>query len=466
MGKVVTESPSCLGPLKKIVSSEEFEGLLLLLSGVGTPRMIKLLESASRNCAAKKAEAAKKKKAMKVANALNYKAGSTKRAKLQEAGRSTNHAKDTAYDESRGSRQLLAYSDNSHIQRLSEEGQIPSGLHTRNRTRRHRLGLSSSNLTRNAEDEDGTMLASGFDTAMLRHSGPFSHSDNNSRARVKTEYKDSSSKSPERSSNSIQNPGQVEGEQIHIGKRPQSAHESGCKTIIMGPSDPYEVPGAKEKAIHLQAWDMCEREVGIMRRDPRIIAPIEHHCCKAQGDEWDCHSGNPKKELADLLDTIGQLDFLFAKDRLVRYLNNRQATMGIQLATPATWTMSEPQHVLGALSTLGTICDDAQIHRAFGQMRLYLLVHQKLESGHKPVQSGKGKLRLPAKIYLEELARREAGPVSEEEIEARFHDYHSEYQAGRRWLEVADWFGGPGIVLVFITAGTSGFDQEKNDTSC
>ena len=461
MGLVATQFPSYLPPRKKIVSSKEFEGFLMALSEVGTPRMIKLLESASRNCAAKKAEAAKESNARKGADALDYRPGNTKRAKLQETGRSSNHAKDTAYDESGGSGQLPAYSEKSDIQRLSGGGQIPSGLHTRNRTRRHRLGLSNSNLTRNAEDEDGTMFASDSDTAILRHSGPLSHSDNNSRAKVKTEYEDSLSKSPERSDNSTQNPGQVEDEQIHTGERPQLAHEKGCKTIIMGSAHPSEVPSAKEKALHLHTWDTYDREIGIMRRDPRIIAPIENHCCKAQGDEWDCHSGNPKKEFAELLNTIVQLDFLFAKDRLVRYLNNRQAKMGIQPETPATWTMSEPQHILGALNTIKTICDHAQIHRAFGQMRLYLLVHQKLESGHKPVQSGKGKPRLPEKLYLEELARREAGPVSEEEIEARFHDYHSEYQAGRRWLEVADWFGGPGIVLVFITAGTSGSDKEE-----
>ena len=94
-------------------------------------------------------------------------------------------------------------------------------------------------------------------------------------------------------------------------------------------------------------------------------------------------------------------------------------------------------------------------------MRLYLLVQPKLKSGHKPIHSGKGKARLPENLYLEELARRGASPVSEEEIEASYHDYHRDYQAGRRWFEVADWFGGPGIVPVFITAGISGFDLKE-----
>ena len=452
MGEFINDSPPSLASLKKIVASNEFASLLKLLSAVGTQNLIKLLESASRDCAAKKAERAEKTNVRKRAEAVNERPGNTKRAKLHETDRSSNHAKGTAYGEFGVSEQLPAYSEGSNIQIRSEEGLMPSGLHKRNQTCRHELGpLRSRDPMHNAEDEDHTMLALGPDTAILRRSDPSSNGDNSSRPRVKTEYEDPSSESGERSVNSTRNPGQVEDEQSCTGKTPQSAHSM----------HPSEAPGAKEKALQLGSWDTYKREVGIIRRDPKVIAPIENHCCKAQGDEWGCHSANPKKELGDLLNTIKQLDFSFVKTRLIRYLSNRQAKLGIQLETQATWTMSEPQHILGALNTIKTICDDAQIHRAFGQMRLYLLVHQKLESGHKPVQSGKGKPRLPEKLYLEELARREAGPVSEEEIEARFHDYHSEYQAGRRWLEVADWFGGPGIVLVFITAGTSGSDKEE-----
>ena len=134
--------------------------------------------------------------------------------------------------------------------------------------------------------------------------------------------------------------------------------------------------------------------------------------------------------------------------------------MGMQPETPATWTMSEPRQVLGALRTIGTKCNDVQTHRAFAQMKLCLLVQQKLKSGYKSISSGRGKLRKPEMIYLEELARGEAGTVSDDEVKAKFEGYRSEYKAGRRWLKVAEWFGGPGIVLVFITAGTSRFDQE------
>ena len=457
MGKFVNDSSSSLAPLKMVIASNEFEDLLTLLSSVGAPRMIKLLESASRNCAAKKAERAEKKNARKRADAVSDRPGSTKRVRLQEVSRSSDQAKGTAYDESGGSEPLPSHSEESNIQTLSEEGQIPKSLHNRNQARR-RIGVSSRISMRKAEDEDDTMVDSSPDAASLRHSGPSSHCDNNSSSSVKTECEDSASKSLKKSDNLTQNPGQFENKQIRTRKRPQSAHENGDRTTNIGTVHPSEAPTTKEKAIQQEAWDMYQREVGIIRRDPDIIAPIENYC-KTLFDASN-RSGNPKKEVGELLSDIEQLDFLFAKDRLIKYLNNRQAKSGMQTETPATWTMSEPQQVLGALRTIQTICDDAHIHRAFGQMKLCLLVQDKLKSGHKPISSSKGKQRLPETKYLEELARREAGPVSEDEIEASFRDYQSEYQAGKRWLQVADWFGGPGIVLVFITAGTSGSDKE------
>ena len=461
MGEFANGSPSSLASRRTVVASKEFASLLKVLAAVGTRNLIKLLESASRDCVAKKAERAEKTNAKKRAKEVDDRPGSSKRAKLYETSHCSNHANGIAYGESGVSEQLPAHSKGSNIQILSEEGQIPFGLHKRNQTRRQELGfLKSKDPMRNAKDEDDTMLALGPDTAIPRLSCPSNHGENSPRPRVKTEYEDPTLESWERSVNSAQNRGQIKDEQSCTGKISQSGHEKGSKARPMDSAHLSEAPGIKENALQLGSWDTYKREVGIIRRDPKIIASIENHCCKAQGDEWNCHSGNPKKEFGELLNTVKQLDFLFVKNRLLRYLSNRQAKMGIQLETPATWTMSEPQHVLGALRTIRAICDDASIHRAFAQMKLYLLVHQKLGSGHKPVQSGKGKSRLPEKIYLEELARREAGPVSEEEIEARFHDYHSEYQAGRRWLEVADWFGGPGIVLIFITAGMSGFDQE------
>lgn len=372
MGEVVNNSSASLAPLKKIVASEEFKGMLTLLSGVGTQKLIRLLESASRNCAAKKAERAGKKTARKGADAISGRPGGSKRAKVHENGRSSE-----------------------------------------------------------------------------------CHGDNDPRSNVKTEYEGSASKSLKLSFIIPHSQGQVEGGQLRARKRPQSAYEDGAKTTDIGTAHPSEGPTIKENALQLESLDMYKREVGIIRRDPKIIAPIEDHCCATLINASKCHSGNPKKEMGQLLSDIKQLDFLYAKDRLVKYLSNRHAKMGMQMETPATWTMSEPHQILGALRTIRTICDDAHIHRAFGQMKLCLLVQQKIESGYRPISSGRGKSRLPETNYLEELARREARPVSEDEIEAKYRDYLSEYQAGKRWLQVADWFGGPGVVLVFITAGTS-----------
>lgn len=54
---------------------------------------------------------------------------------------------------------------------------------------------------------------------------------------------------------------------------------------------------------------------------------------------------------------------------------------------------------------------------------------------------------------LEELARKRAGSVSTPEIEQMISSYKHEYYAGKKWSAVIDWFGGSGIVLIFVTAG-------------
>ena len=460
MGQVAIDSSSPLAALKRIVASEEFGGLLTRLSGMGTQTMSKILEKASQICAARKAELAEKRNAKKVANATSDGPGSSKRAKLNETDRPSDHSRGATYDESRGLEPPPSYSGGSITQILSDMGQISSGIHNSEQTRRQKRGLLSRSLMRKAEDEDDPMLDPGPDTPSLSHPVLSSHGDNDLKPSVKTEYEGSAPKAVEKVGNFLQTPGQFEDEQLHASKDPQSAYEDGGKTTNIGTAHPLEAPSAKEKALQLEAWDMYKREVGIIRRDPKVIAPIENHCCETLVDASNWRSSNPKREMGELLSDIEQLEFLFAKDQLVKYLNNRQAKLGIQSETPATWTMSEPQQVLGALRTIRTRCDDAQIHRAFGQMKLYLLVQEKLRLGYKPISSGKGKTRLPETNYLEELARKEADTVSEAEIEAKFRDYLSEHQAGKRWLQVAEWFGGPGIVLVFITAGISRPDHE------
>ena len=454
MGKFVNNSPSSVAPLKKIIASSEFAGLLTLLSGVGTQYMIKLLERASRNCVAKKAKIAERNNVKKRADVVSDKPEGTKRARLHGPSRSSDGAKGSTHEESGGSESLLPYLEECNIQRLSEAGHMPVSPRNCNQIRRQRPRLSGEDLRRNAELDSESVRAS------LRLSDQPSHGDDDSRRRVKVEYEDSASKSREKDGAFREIPGQLEDEQIRARRKPHSAKETAGKAAINGTEHIAEAPSASEKALQLKAWDMYNREVGIIRRDPTIIAPIENHCYIFLDNASDRHPGNPKNEVGQLLNSIKQLDFLFAKDQLVKYLTDRQAKMGMQPETPATWTMSEPRQVLGALRTIGTKCDDVQTHRAFAQMKLCLLVQQKLKSGYKSISSGKGKLRKPEMIYLEELARGEAGTVSDDEVRAKFEGYRSEYKAGRRWLKVAEWFGGPGIVLVFITAGTSRFDKE------
>ncbi|KAL8787543.1 MAG: hypothetical protein Q9195_007715 [Heterodermia aff. obscurata] len=54
--------------------------------------------------------------------------------------------------------------------------------------------------------------------------------------------------------------------------------------------------------------------------------------------------------------------------------------------------------------------------------------------------------------HLENRARRKAGDVSDDEKKYIIQSYKNEYYAGSKWTDVCKWFGGKGIVLVFVVA--------------
>ena len=83
-------------------------------------------------------------------------------------------------------------------------------------------------------------------------------------------------------------------------------------------------------------------------------------------------------------------------------------------------------------------------------MMLFSSVSSEVARGYKCTITGR---RLNHTAILEELARRNAGLVSKSEIDKMIQSYLNEYYAGQRWLAIVDWFGGSGIVLVFVIMG-------------
>ena len=157
---------------------------------------------------------------------------------------------------------------------------------------------------------------------------------------------------------------------------------------------------------------------------------------------------------------IRLLDFYKTRRELYQHLENREKMPCGKLQARTTWDSSDPSEILDTLENVKRNTTDNKIHRAYGQTMLVQSVNAQVAQGYKSTVTGH---RSDHTSLLEELARKKAGPVSKTEADQTIASYFYEYYAGRRWLGVIDWFGGDGIVLVFVIAGKSFL---PSDTRC
>ncbi len=208
-----------------------------------------------------------------------------------------------------------------------------------------------------------------------------------------------------------------------------------------------------ENRVPLHEQHNYRTEIGVIRGTPSIVGPIKDQCLTLP-----CRVLRPErkdKEIEDVLDVCTSLDLDRAKFSLLEFLDNRLKQPGSANGIPPKWNnISNPCEIFNALQMIKTNSLDAKIHRAFGQIRLFWSVEESC-TDETTVSSmrANGNHEAPHLVILEEWARKHAGPVAETEQRQKIHEYQSEYVAGRRWLEVAEWFGGPGIVLVSVCAG-------------
>ena len=159
---------------------------------------------------------------------------------------------------------------------------------------------------------------------------------------------------------------------------------------------------------------------------------------------------NIHDEVAKIWKIILVLDFFKTKRELHQYLENREQMPGEKLQTRTNWKTTDPGEILDVLQNVKRNTIDNKIHRAYGQTMLFSSVNAQVATGYKSTVTGH---RSDHAALLEELARKKAGPVSQTEIDQIIASYFYEYYAGRNWLAVIDWFGGNGVVLVFVIAG-------------
>ena len=196
-----------------------------------------------------------------------------------------------------------------------------------------------------------------------------------------------------------------------------------------------------------------EIELGLVRGEEKIKEYVMKECFPLS----DNHRANNKwfskaDDLRELFLIFRKFPFRIVKDRLLRELKSRIVVPGQKTAIPSTADLFNPSDILDALQTIKMTTINAKVNRAYGQMRLYKSVQGKIEGGYVPDNALTHGVAAHTSL-LAKMACHSAGNVSEQERRDRINSFNYEYDAGKKWLEVAEWFGGEGIVLIFATAG-------------
>ena len=197
-----------------------------------------------------------------------------------------------------------------------------------------------------------------------------------------------------------------------------------------------------------------EMELGLVRGEKEIQKLVMDKCMSLSPSYRGTRRFSREDEVQAMFDVCRKLLPRIVKAWLLRELKSRIEVPGNRTEIPSTANMSNPSEILDALQCIKMTTINSKVHRAYGQMRLFESVQVVIKTGKTPIDYlGRG--LSDHRTILEKAACRAAGNVSEKERRDRENHFNSEYDAGKKWLEVCDWFGGPGIVLIFVTTGVS-----------
>ena len=166
---------------------------------------------------------------------------------------------------------------------------------------------------------------------------------------------------------------------------------------------------------------------------------------------------NIDNEIAKVWKIIPFLEFYKTRRELGQHLENREKTPDGKFQSRTVWCSSDPGEILDTLENVRMSSLDNKIHRAYGQTILVSAVDAEVARRCKTATGH----RSGHMAIFEELACKKAGSVSNTELAQITSSYFYEYQSGQKWLTVIDWFGGSGIVLIFVIAGNSYSRREK-----
>lgn len=191
-------------------------------------------------------------------------------------------------------------------------------------------------------------------------------------------------------------------------------------------------------------------ECGLTMGVPSIISHVTASLLALKPSMTRTHS-KIHDEITKILKMLPFLEAYKAQRELLKYLSEREEQSGENLPARIDWNVSNPSEILDALENVKKNSSDNKIHRAYGQMKLFSSVRGQVAQGYKSTITGH---RSDHTAILKELARKRSGSLSKPETDQMIKDNLDEYNAGQKWSAVVDWFGGSGIVLVFVTAGS------------
>ena len=218
------------------------------------------------------------------------------------------------------------------------------------------------------------------------------------------------------------------------------------------------IPEPLAECAGLKSPVVLEKEEAITNGTSSIIKPIKEYCLETFRDDiYRRSDAREELEVEDMLKVCQKLDFAVVQENLLNFFNSKLANPGGRSEVPGTWDeISDPDQIHKALLGIKATSDDAKIHRAYGQMKL----HESVKAKAKICGNYKSNIKLDTvrlfnhSTILDEIASKKAGPRIGREKRKMIDSYHREEAAGRRWLEMKEWFGGDGVVFVFVIAGT------------
>ena len=197
-----------------------------------------------------------------------------------------------------------------------------------------------------------------------------------------------------------------------------------------------------------------EIELGLVRGEEKIKEYVMKECF----DLSDNYRPSPNMkwfskadDLRELLPICRRLPSRIVKVKLLEELESRIVVPGQKSAIPSTADLFDPLDILDALQSIKMTTINAKVNRAYSQMRLYKSVQGKIGSVDYELDTALKHGLAPHRSILDKMAFRWVG--NEKERREKKNNFIYEYDAGNKWLDVAEWFGGEGIVLVFATAG-------------